>query len=134
MHAGQRCAKSLFGASVETRPTPGASTSGLRTPSCVRPRLDQGASASSRRVIVPLSSRAPTVMTQGSFAGENVTPSLVCASLPAAATTVIPLFQACSTAASSGSVAYDSAAADDSDRLITRMLNAVLLSTANWIP
>src|SRR5215207_8009586 len=134
MQAGHRCAKSLFGASVDTRPTPGASTSGLRTPSCVRPWLDHGASASSRRVIVPLSSRAPTVMAHGSFAGENVTPSFVSASLPAAATTAIPLFQACSTAASSGSVVYDSAAADDSDRLMTRMLYAVLLSTANWMP
>src|SRR5215212_9200026 len=134
MHAGQRCAKSLFGASVETRPTPGASTSGLRTPSWVRPWLDQGARMSSRRVKVPRSSRAPTVMTHGSFAGEYVTPSFVSASFPAAATTVIPLFQACSTAASSGSVVYDSAAADDSDRLMTRMLYAVLLSTANWIP
>src|SRR5918998_4226850 len=129
MHAGHIRAKSLFGASVETRPTPGASTSGLRTPSCVRPRLDHGASASSRRSMVFLSSRAPTVMTHGSFAGANVTPSFVSASLPAAATTVIPLFQACSTAASSGSVVYDSAAADESDRLMTRMLYALLFST-----
>src|SRR6185503_3497972 len=134
MQAGQRCAKSLFGASVETSPTPGASTSGLRTPSCVRPRLDQGARMSSRRMKVLRSSSAPTVMTHGSLAGENVTPSLESASLPAAATTVIPLFVACSTAASSGSVVYDSAAADDSDRLMTRMLYALLLSTANWIP
>ena len=121
MQAEQRCAKSLFGASVETRPTPGASTSGLCTPSCVRPWLDHGASDVVETEKVPLSSRAPTVMTQGSFAGENVTPSLVCASLPAAATTMMPLFQACSTAASSGSVVYDSAAAEDSDRLMTRM-------------
>ena len=37
---------------------------------------------SSSRENVPRSSSAPTVMTHGSFAGENVTPSLVSASLP----------------------------------------------------
>src|SRR3954447_24234683 len=134
MQLGQRCAKSLSGASADTRPAPGASTSGLRTPSWVRPWLDQGARMSSYRVKVFRSSSAPTVRAHGSFAGEKVTPSFVSASLPAAATTTIPAFHACSTAASSGSVLYDSAAAEDSDRLITRMPYAALLSTANWIP
>ena len=74
------------------------------------------------RAWCPWSSSAPTVITYGSLAGENVTPSRRGASLPAAATTTMPVFQADSTAASSGSVLYDSAAAEDSDRLITRML------------
>src|SRR4029079_7692243 len=98
------------------------------------PRLDHGARMSSRSVHVFRSSSAPTVMAHGSFAGEKVTPSLVRASLPAAAVTTMPLFHACSTAASSWSVLYDSATAEDSDRLMTRMLYAALLSTANWIP
>src|SRR5262245_61434834 len=112
-------AKSLFGASVEDSEAPGASTSGLRTPSCVRPRLDQGARGSSGRVNVPVSSSAPAVITHGSFAGANVTPSFVPPSFPAAATTTRPLNQALSTAASSGSVRYDSAVTDDSDRFST---------------
>ena len=83
---------------------------------------------------VPLSSSAPAVMTHGSFAGANVTPSLVVPSLPAAVTTTRPLNHALSTAASSGSVRYDSATVEDSDRLTTRMPYAALLSTANWMP
>src|ERR687897_589650 len=131
---GQRCWKSLPWASVDTRPTPGARTSGLRTPSWVSPRLDHGASESSPRIHVPLSSSAPTVTTHGSLAGANVTPSWVAPSLPAAATTVRPLNQACSTAASSGSVRYDSAVIDASERFTTRIPSAALLSTANWSP
>ena len=47
----------------------------LRTPSWVRPRLDQGASTSSSRVNVPRSSSAPAVITHGSLPGAYVTAS-----------------------------------------------------------
>ena len=53
---------------------PGAANSGLRKPSCVDPQADHGAAKSSVGVTVPLVSEAPTVITNGSFAGANPTP------------------------------------------------------------
>jgi len=61
-HVGHRAVKSLPGASVLTRWAPGASTSGLRTPSWVVPRLDHAASTSSLVFLVPRSSTAPTLI------------------------------------------------------------------------
>ena len=73
-------------------------TSGLRTPS---PRLDQSATSSSRGSAVPCVSAPPTASTNGSAAGSS-RPLPESPSLPAAATTTMPAFQACSTAKASG--------------------------------
>ncbi len=53
---------------------PGAASSGFRNPSWVGPQADQGAAKSSLDVAVPLVSAAPTVITNGSFAGAKPTP------------------------------------------------------------
>ena len=66
--------------------------------------------------------------------GAYETASGAMPSLPAAATTTRPLNHALSAAASSGSVRYDSATVDDSDRFTTRIPKRSLLSTANWMP
>src|SRR5215213_9239237 len=104
MQLEQSDVNSLPAESVETMWAPGATTSGLAKPSCVRPRLDQLASASSPICFVPLSSTAPTVITYGSLPGAYLTASESLPRLPAAATTTMPLNQAASAAASSGSV------------------------------
>jgi hypothetical protein len=95
---------SAFGAIVETMCEPGATTSGFANPSWVVPRLDQLSSASSSVFFVPMSSTAPTVITNGSFPGAYERASELAPSLPDAVTTTMPLFHAASTAASSGSV------------------------------
>src|SRR6476469_4437940 len=59
---------------VEARCAPGATTSGLRKPSCVRPWLDHEVRKSSVIAGVPPSSTAPTVITKGSLAGAKSTP------------------------------------------------------------
>src|SRR3954451_10011555 len=86
------------GAASETRCAPGASRSGLASPSAaVGPcELNAGIESSLRRT-VPLSKLAPTVMTKGSSPGLE----MVAAPGPrfdAATTTVTPDFHACSTA------------------------------------
>src|SRR5215216_671166 len=120
MHVWHKDQKSLCRASELTRLTPGASTSGLEMPSWVTPRLDHGARTSSAVDQVPRSSVEPAVITKGSLPGAYETASPAVPALPAAATTTMPLSQALSTAASSGSVRYDSATVEESERLITR--------------
>ena len=80
---------------------PGAMTSGLAKPSCVRPVLDQSARAP--RPLLPFSSTPPTEITNGSLPGANLTASAAAPRLPEAATTTMPFCHAYSTAASSGS-------------------------------
>src|SRR3954464_7607788 len=131
-HAGHRYWNALLGASVETMCAPGAITSGLEKPSCVRPALDQVARAPLPES--PCSSEPPTLITNGSLPGEYLTASYALPRLPAAAMTTMPCCHAYSTAASSGSVLYDCATSVLSERLSTRMLNCVLWSTTNWMP
>src|SRR5918997_3456431 len=100
----QRLVKRLVGARLETILAPGALTSGFLWPSSVTPRADQEASVSSLWARVPWSSTPPTEITYGSLPGARVTASSAVPRLPAAATTTIPLNQAASTAALSGSV------------------------------
>ena len=104
MQLGHSDLNALFGASSDVMCAPGAVTSGLSNPSWVRPRLDQSASLSSCWSSVPMSSTPPTEITYGSLAGAYLTASEAEPRLPAAATTTMPLNQAASTAASSGSV------------------------------
>src|SRR6188474_192031 len=104
MQLGHIEAKSLSGDSSDTMWAPGAVTSGFANPSWVRPRLDQLASSSSVLFLVPWSSTPPTEITNGSLPGAYETASEAVPRLPAAATTTMPLNQAASTAASSGSV------------------------------
>ena len=82
---------------------PGATTSGLATPSWVMPRLENAAIVSSPGSSVSTSSVAPTEITYGSLPGAYWTASAASPRLPAAATTTMPACQANSTAASSGS-------------------------------
>src|SRR5687768_986796 len=99
---GHSCRNALLGDRTDTMCAPGASTSGLTTPSCVVPVEDQSA-----RLPWPLlacSSVPPTEITNGSLAGAYLTASPAAPRLPAAATTTMPFCQAYSTAASSGSV------------------------------
>jgi hypothetical protein len=74
---------------------------------------------SSAVVAVPCVSVAPAVITQGSRPGEATFPA---PSLPAAATTVIPDAQACSTATDRGSAAHGAGLSNPNDRFSTRML------------
>jgi len=104
MQLGQRPAKALPGARVETMCAPGAAMSGFAKPSCVSPTLDQLVNESSPRSAVPWSSTAPTDSANGSLPGEYDVASLTSPRLPAAATTRMPWKYADSTAASSGSV------------------------------
>src|ERR1700754_3566500 len=104
-HAGHRYWNALLGASVETMCAPGAITSGLTKPSCVRPALDQY--AREPLPLLPVSSEPPTLITNGSLPGAYLTASLSLPRLPEAATTTMPFSHAYSTAASSGSVLYD---------------------------
>src|SRR3954465_13432780 len=61
------------GAASETRCAPGATTSGFARPSvAVGPRPEKFGSTSSFVATVPLSSMAPTVMTNGSLAGSEI--------------------------------------------------------------
>ncbi len=64
-------------------------------------------------------SAAPTAITHGSYAGSaRPEPTPV---LPAAATTTMPAFQACSTAKASGSIVYGCEESVPYERLMTRM-------------
>ncbi len=76
---------------------PGASRSGLATPSCVGPRLEKLAAASSVRSMLDRLFAAPTVITKGSSAGLAMVPASG-PLLPAATTTRMPETHACSTA------------------------------------
>jgi hypothetical protein len=88
----------LPGARSDTRWPPGATTSGLASPSAaVGPRLEKLGNWSSPRPRVPWSSIAPTVMTQGSSPGLEMVPALG-PRLLAATTTTIPESHAFSTA------------------------------------
>src|SRR5215208_6611534 len=120
-HAAHSLANSLSGASGATMCAPGASTSGLSKPSCVTPRLDHDATASSLVNFVPRSSTAPTEITNGSLPGAYKTASGSSPRLPAAVTTTRPANQAASAAASRGSSRYDCAWLEFSDRFTTRM-------------
>src|SRR5205814_1409796 len=93
-------------ASVEMMRLPGATRSGLAIPSTVVPYDEKAATASSAILAVPLSSVAPTVIRNGSLAGE-VMPAFGPA-LPAATTTTMPWSHASSAAASNISVTYES--------------------------
>src|SRR5215208_5051493 len=104
MQVGHMLAYALFGARAETIRAPGAWISGLAKPFTVVPRLDQTGRLSSPSAWLPWSSTAPTVITYGSLPGAWSTAPSAEPRLPAAATTTIPLNQADSTAASSGSV------------------------------
>jgi hypothetical protein len=75
----------------------GAATSGLATPSGAGPRPEKSGSRSSASPVVPRSSVAPTVITQGSSAGLVMLPRAG-PWLLAATTTAIPAAQARSTA------------------------------------
>ena len=71
-------------------------------PRVALPLLLKGATESSAVLYVPLGSAAPTATTKGSMAGLSSMPA-VGPRLPAATMTTIPLRQAFSTAAASGS-------------------------------
>ncbi len=66
-------------------------------------------------------SSAPTVITCGSLAGESMPPGPNSPSLPAAATTTMPLFQAASTAIASGSYSAGAVILAPSEMFITPM-------------
>ena len=122
MQVGQASANALLPARVDTMWAPGAAMSGFANPSWVVPSVDQSAGASSQRSNVPPSSTAPTEIANGSLPGAYSAAPSSAPRLPAAATTTMPLKYAASTAASSGSVRYDPASVELSDRLTTRML------------
>src|SRR5258707_14391830 len=83
---------------------PGASTSGLASPSAaVGPTPEKEARLSSLLFDVVWSSAEPAVMTRGSSAGLEIDPGAV-PWVPAAPTTTIPGFHTRSTAKSKGSV------------------------------
>src|SRR5436309_13990243 len=98
MQLGHSVVNVELGASVETMWAPGALTSGLAKPSCVSPRLDHDAKASSLLPWVPLSSTAPPEMTNGSLPGAHEAASALVPRLPAAATTTTPFSPPDSTA------------------------------------
>jgi len=86
-----------------TSDRPDATRSGLAQPSGeVGPAALKSFISSSDGSGVPLSSRAPTVTTNGSSAGDRIVP-LNGPLFPAETTTVIPWFQTACTAWSSGS-------------------------------
>ena len=97
--------------------SPGASTSTSRS---WAPPLVNAATSSSAVDTVPLVAVAPTAITNGSVAG-SLSVGAVLPSLPAAATTTIPAFQACSTANCSGSVQAAGSPPLPYERLITRI-------------
>src|SRR5438067_1037180 len=91
------------GAASDTMCAPGATTSGFAQPSlAVGPRLVKLGRTSSPRPDVALSSIAPTVTTNGSFAGSEIVPEPG-PRLDAATLTTMPACHACSTAKSNGS-------------------------------
>src|SRR6267378_3633290 len=99
--SGNSVSKVLPGTRRETRRRPGATRSGLAFESAL-PQAENQASMSSRRLMVPRSSVAPTVTTYGSMPG--VTTVLRCGPpFPDAATTTRPRRHAISTAADIGS-------------------------------
>src|SRR5436309_9364531 len=64
------------GAASDTMCAPGATTSGFASPSlAVGPRPEKFGRTSSFRLVVPLSSIAPTVTTNGSLAGSEMVPA-----------------------------------------------------------
>ena len=97
--------------------TPGATRSTVRF---LLSQLEKVATSSSAKVEVPLVSEAPTAMTYGLKAGSRS--GVKFPSLPAATTTTIPLFQACSTACESGSREEGWVELVPNERLRTRML------------
>src|SRR3954452_10452768 len=85
------------GAASDTMCAPGATTSGFARPSAaVGPRPVKFDSTSSPRPLLPLSSIAPTVMTNGSSAGLLIVPAAG-PRLEAATLTTTPACQAFST-------------------------------------
>src|SRR5262245_32168066 len=133
IRSGKRRPSSMsFLASVETIRRPGATKSGLTTPSCVVPYEENQAGWSSPAAAVPPSSGAPTTRVYGWLAGGSRVVSVP--PLPAAATTTMPLNHAYSTAASSRLVLYDSGTVEISDRFRTRMLYLSLFSTTHSMP
>src|SRR5579862_3620 len=89
---------------------PGATMSGFLHPAQPFERAEYEATTSSLFVFVPIVLYAPAAMTYGSYAGSErprPLPGLEPV-LPAAATTTIPCFHACSAAYASGSAAYGS--------------------------
>src|SRR5207302_3569458 len=122
------------GARRLTTERPEASRSGLIQPSTeVGPTLLKAGDASSVAAAVPLSSRAPTVMTRGSSPGARIVP-LNGPALPAEATTTMPTLQADSTALSRGLSMLEVIGTWPSDRLRTRMLSEGWLATTHWMP
>src|SRR3954469_14143015 len=106
---------------VATTNRPGATTSGFVKPAAVGPRADQSAMLSSVSEPVPLSSKAPTVMTSGSSAGLRIFPD-VGPALPAATTTTTPSRHRRSTAKLSGSTFGSWVDGTPQERFRTRML------------
>ena len=111
---------------------PGALSSGFAKPSYVYPQADHGATLVCSVFVELCRSSAPTVTTNGSFAGAKpIRTGLFCdwPSLPADATTVTPENQSFSTALSSGSHRKLDAVAEWSERFATRMSYSSRLST-----
>ena len=98
---------------------PGARISGFEMPSCVAPLDENEATVSSCVVRVSCVSVAPTVITNGSFAGAyEVVPGPL---LPADTTTTTPSRQSRSTTASIAFVRYELGVVSVSERLTTSM-------------
>jgi hypothetical protein len=95
----------------------------LTKPSAVTPYDDHGMRKSSVARAVLFSSRPPTVMMNGSFAGAPIgTGPFGSPAFPDEATTTMPLSHSFSTALSSGLNAIEEAVVEPSDMLTTRML------------
>src|SRR5213594_1821713 len=122
MRSGKRRSSALPGTRSDTMRRPGATRSGLTFESAL-PHDENVAIVSSRGLIVPLSSVAPTVIAYGSMPGL-ATVSRPGPLFPAATTTTSPRRHAISTAADIGSVRYDVGVGAPNERLMTRMLYA----------
>ena len=118
--SGRIASSVLPGARLDTMLTPGATRSGLGTPSPVGPQLENGATRSSELSTVPRRSAAPTVRTKGSSAGLSIFDPPA-PRFPAAATTRIPASHSRSTAKSSGSSRYFCEESVPKEMLTTRM-------------
>jgi hypothetical protein len=122
------------GARRLTTERPEVTRSGLNQPStAVGPTLLNVVMVSSLAPAVPLSSRAPTVTTNGSSPGEVMVP-LVGPRLPAEATTTMPARQAASAARSRGLSTDDGNGTAPIEMLSTPMFSAFWLVTAHWMP
>src|SRR5215510_2142178 len=120
-----------FGTRRPCKCEPTARKSGCRHQAQRRPLTEYAATVSSVVVGVPLASYAPAAMTKGLYAGLASPGSpMSVTSLPAAATTTIPAFHACSAAYDSGSSADDCVEFVPYDRLSTRM--CMPLSSLCW--